>query len=647
MDGMSDKILALAKTQFDKARDAENDNRLTWVDDIRFGRLGEQWPDAIKRQRELDQRPCLTINKLPAFIRQVVNAARRNKPSIKVHPADSHADTETAEIINGLIRNIEVTSDADIATDTAIEAAVAGGFGYFRINIKEAYGDTFDKDIAFERIINPLTVYADPFAESADGSDWSFCFVVSEMEKDAFADKYKGKDAVDWDSLGYSNLQSPWLDGDHVMVAEYWKREEVEKQVIPLIKPPASEPVLIAMDEIEADPEKFAAYMPAGEPKTVNSYKVTQYVMTGAEVLETIEWPGCYIPIVPVYGDEVIVEGKRFFRSLIADAKDPQRQFNYWRTMATELVALAPKAPFIGRKGAFETDRAKWSSANTVSHSYIEFDGPEMPSRQAFAGVPAGALQEALNAADDMKAVMGIYDASLGARSNETSGRAIAQRQEQGDTATFHFLDNLARSIRHSGRILIDLIPKVYSTERMVRVLGQDMKPQTVQIAPGAEKPMEGGMEGQDDQEAMSRVFDITAGKYDLTVSTGPSYSSQREETRSELVEIIRSNPESAQILGPLYLRNCDWPGADEAADKLEGVGEQQQIPPEVQQHIAQLEQQLQAANQQDQQLKQAELQLKSMEIEVKRMEAQADLIRAQAEVAYAGQPRPSYGAVA
>lgn len=638
-------ILAEAKDKFEKAADNEIDNRSNWVEDVRFARLGEQWPDEIRKQREDDHRPCLTINKLPSFIRQVVNAARRNKPAVTVHPADSNSDVQTAEIINGLIRNIEVTSDADVATDTAIEAAVAGGFGYFRINIKASMDDTFDKDIAFERIINPLMVYGDPHGESADGSDWNCCHVVTLMTKDEFADKYKSRAAVDWDGLGYGVLKAPWLDDDQVMVCEYWRREEVDREIVTIIRPPMSDTTVVAVSDLQAAPEKYQGAVIVGEPQTVKSHKVTQYILTGAEVIETVDWPGRYIPIVPVYGDEVIVEGRRYFRSLIADAKDPQRQFNYWRTMATELVALAPKAPFIGRKGSFETDIQKWNTANTASHAFIEYDGADMPQRQPFAGVPAGALQEALNAADDMKAVIGIYDASLGARSNETSGIAISQRQEQGDTATFHFLDNLARSIRHAGRILIDLIPKVYSTERVVRVLGQDMKPKTVKIAPGAQmQPDEGG-------ENINRIFDITAGKYDLTVKSGPSFSSQREQNRAELVDVIRSYPDAAPILGPMYLRNSDWPGADEAADKMEGS---QGLPEEAQQEMQGMQQQLEQASQEierlksaDVEIRQAELQLKHMEIQVKQMEAETDRIRAQAELALAGRPRPSLEAVA
>lgn len=623
-------IIALAKQKFERAEENERDTRKEGLDDIRFARLGEQWPDFIRQQRERENRPCLTINKMPAFIRQVVNDARQNKPGVSVLPADNDADVETAEIINGLIRNIQVSSDADVATDTAIESAVSGGFGYFRINIASQSDDAPDKDIAFERIANPFTVYGDPDSTAADSSDWNCALVVDRIPKERFERDYKGAEKVDWEALGYSGLGSPWMEDDGVMVAEYWHREPVDLPVYQM----SDGSTLSEQRLSEAYEELIMQGVEVVGQSSIKSHKVTQYLLTGAEVLETVDWPGTYIPIVPVYGDEINCDGKRVFRSLINQGKDAQRQHNYWRTMATELVALAPKAPFIGEEGAF-TDPGKWSTANTHNHSYLEHKkGSQPPQRQPFAGVPAGALQEALSAADDMKAVIGIYDASLGARSNETSGRAIMARQREGDVSTFHFIDNLSRAIRHAGRIIIDLIPKVYSNKRIVRILGEDMKPKNVQLAPG--EAQEAPMGEEDEQAEINRVFDVTVGKYDLIVKSGPSYSTLREETRTELIEIIRSVPESASILGPMYLRHSDWPGAEDAADQLEKGAA---TSPEAEQRMADMQQQLEAAGKAVQDLQSKASEIEAVKAQAELISAQADMIRAQAELALARQP--------
>jgi hypothetical protein len=604
-------LLKEAKDAFEQASDASDHNRKTAIDDVKFARLGEQWPEAVMKQREREGRPCLTINKLPAFIRQVVNDARQNKPAIKVHPADSGADPETAEVINGLIRNIEYTSSADVAYDTGVECAVTAGFGYWRVGLDYAFDDSFDMDIQIKRVINPFSVYGDPNSTEADSSDWNTAFVVDRLTKDQFEAQWGDKAKVDWDDTGWASAGEPWRVENDVLVAEYWKREEVDRIIVRM-----QGGQVYSKQQLETDPDlivqlEMGLLQPHGERK-VKSHKVTQHFMSGAEILESKDWPGRYIPIVPVYGDEFDVQGKRYFRSLIHNAKDAQRTFNYWRTTGAELIALAPKVPFIGPKGAFDSDITRWQTANTQSHSFLEYDpvpaaGNVPPQRQPLdTGPAAGALQEALNASDDIKAIVGMYDASLGARSNETSGKAIMARQREGDISTFHFVDNMARAIRHTGRILIDLIPHVYDTERIVRVIGEDGKQEAKQInAPyQVQDPKTGQPVVDETGKAIEALHDLTAGKYDLTVTTGPSFTTRREEAAASMTEALRAYPQGAPVIVPELAKNLDWPGADDIAEKLEKMNSGQ-IPPEIQKQIEQGKQQLDTLTQENQQLKQ------------------------------------------
>lgn len=639
---MADKdTLDEALEAFDLAAEHESDNRKDALDDIKFARLGEQWPQAFLELCRRKGLPCLTINKLPTFIRQVVNDARQNKPAIKVHPADSKADVATARIYDGLIRHIEVSSKAPIAYDTAIDHAATSGFGYFRINTRYACDDTFDMDIAIDRIANQFSVYGDPFSSGADSADWNSAFVVEAMAKAKFEAQYKGAEGVDWKGGDYGGLKQPWLEDDQVVVAEWWKREKVKKTILLL-----SDQQVMAADVYEKQKDALdAAGITVAGSREVMSHKVTQRLMTGAEILETNKWPGQYIPVVPVYGEEVNVEGKRYLRSLIRDAKDAQKRFNFSRTSATELVALWPKVPFLGPKGAFATDQAKWETANTESHAYIEYDvvpGTQgaAPQRQTFAGVPAGALQEALNASDDMKAIIGMYDASIGARSNETSGRAIMARQREGDVSTFHFVDNLARAIEHGGRILLDLIPHVYTGERIVRVLGQDNAATTVQL--GKPVPVT-GPDGQPQMDPntgqpLTRIFDLGAGKYDLTVTTGPSFTSRRQEAAEAMTELMRAFPASAPVVGPRLAKNLDWPEADEIALELKQLAQSatQGGDKGVDPAQAQLEAQTAQA---ENELKAQELQVKQYEAETKRLETIYKLNEQRMQSAMAGVP--------
>ena len=547
-------VMARARADFARAREAMRQDREAAAEDLRFARLGEQWPEAIRRARELEGRPCLTLNRLPAFIRQVVNEARQNRPAITCHPVDSAADPGTAEVLNGLIRNIEQSSDADVAYDTALDFAVTCGFGVLRIVARPAEAGGEDLDLAIERVADPFSVWGDPDSLAADSSDWDVAFVTREMGLGAFRARWPDAEPVDWPMEDEAREEAALSGGDagrRVRILEAWRREPVARTLITLSDGQEMEAQVF---EARRPFLEAAGLAPAGPPRTVPGVRVVQRILSGAAVLETVDWPGRFIPLVPVYGEEVRVDGRRRLRGLVRDARDAQRMFNYWRTTSTELVALAPKAPFIGRKGAFDTDQAKWTTANSQTHAFIEYDGPEPPQRQPFAGVPAGALQEALNAADDLKSIMGLHDASLGARSNETSGKAILARQREGDVSTFHYIDNLSRAIRHAGRILIDLIPKVYSTQRMVRILGPDGAPALVQV------------NGEGDG---GRVFDLGVGRYDLTVRAGPSFASRREEAASQMIELIRAFPPAAPLIGDLLAKNLDWPGADEVARRL------------------------------------------------------------------------------
>lgn len=577
-----------AKDMFDLTASVESDNRENAEKDIRFSRLSKQWPENIRKDREKKGLICLTVNRLPSFIRQVVNEARQKKPKIKIHPVDDKGDKDTANVMSGLIRNIEYTSSADVAYDTGVESAVTGGYGYWSIGIDYANEDTFDKDIKINRESNVFSIYGDPDSTTADSSDWNSAFILDPVTESDFEEKYgKKTPKLDWEGESLINMRQrrAGLNQDQrVLLAKWWRRHSINKIVLQLSNG----------DIIDAESYMDVAHGLANmgvhveRERRVKSQQVTVTTLSGADILDEEDWPGIYIPIIPVYGDEVVIDDKRHFLSFIHDAKDPQRMLNFWRTQSTQLVALAPNAPYIGRKNTFMSDRYKWDNAHKVAWPYIEYDGDVPPTREGFSGPPAGAIQEAMNAADDIKSVLGLYDASLGARSNETSGRAIVARQREGDTSTFHFADNHLRAIQHTGRVLIDLIPKVYSGKRMVRILGdRGTEPQVVQLNPSQatttnqdETPgnqdiglggfAPGGEQNTTEQEAeKEKIYDLSLGKYDLVVSAGKNYQTQRQEASDEMFKFIEYFPQSAPYIGHLLAMNLDWPGAEDIAEAL------------------------------------------------------------------------------
>lgn len=598
MDELS-KVLELAKTRFQHCVDAESKNRLEALQDLEFLE-GEQWPDSVKKEREIEGRPCLVVNKVPLYVRQVVNDIRQIRPSIKVRPVDSVADPKTAEIINGMIRAIEADSSAESAYDWAAEYAVKCGIGYWRIVTDYEDDESFDQCIKIERIRNPFSVYFDPAAMNQDGSDARFAFIVERMAKAEFEAKYPDANATY--SLDISTGDGDWWWGeDFVRVAEYWA-VETEKVTISLVMDPMTGEQIKIEDDV---PEAL-------NKRVIERRKVVQRIITGAEVLEENEWAGKYIPIIRVLGREVDIEGELKLKGMVRDLKDPQRMYNYYRSADVERTALYSKAPWIGPKGAFTNP--KWRTANKKNHAYLEYDGNIPPQRDPPPDISPAMVHQIQLASEELKGITGIYDAGIGARSNEVSGVAIDSRRGESDISNFDFVDNLARAMTYAGKVLVDLIPKIYSGPRMIRILKPDGSDEQVQLnAPYV------------DPRTMKPVnYNVEAGKYDVVVDIGPSFATQREEAAESMLEVLRIFPQAAQVTGDLLAQNFDWPNADEISKRLKLL-----LPPEiladenpaVKQALMQKDQQIQMLSQQMQML-QTEAQRMAVELQNKAVDA-------------------------
>lgn len=601
-------ILAEALTRFKKAQDAEREDRELAAEDFRFA-AGEQWPLAVKQERERDNRPCLTFNRLPQFIRQVTGEARQNKPAIKVIPVDSGSDIDTAEVYAGIIRNIESQSRADEAYITAIENAVTGGIGGgWRVVTEYTNDDSFEQDIRIRRINNPFAIWWDTNAKEFDKSDANWCFVSEWVSKEQFEARYPDKTPTDWAIEYRSEMSRAWVNDDRVRLAEYWVKKP-KKKTIGMI----GGKVVEVTDALKGYPFEMT--------REVNSYEVCRYLVTGHDVLEGPEvFPGRWIPIIPVYGPEEWIDDRVRHVSLIRYAKGAMQMYNFWQSTIAEKIAMAPKSPWLVTPEMVAGLERYWEQANTKNLPYLPYnlDQGARPTREAPATVNAAEIQQSAQAVDDLKATMGIYDASLGAQGNETSGRAIIARQREGDNATFAWVDNLSRAMQHTGRIVVELIPKVYDTQRVVRILGED----------GTQKMTEINW-----VEGMEIVNDLTVGKYDVEVTVGPNYKTRRLEAAESMLAFVQAFPIAGQVAGDLIAKNLDWPGADEIAERLKKA-----IPPEVSGDEEDMDPQQQMMIQQEQEKQKAlaeaamiaDIELKQADIMAKK--AQAAKIAAEAE---------------
>ena len=611
MKSEKDPLFTEAMRRYKASVEATQENRVDMIDDQRFA-AGDQWPDDVKTMRA--GRPMQTINRLPAFIDQIIGDARQNKVAIKVF-AGEDGDVEVAKIYSGLIRSIENRSNADFAYDTALEQTATFGFGAWRVKTRYVDDDTFDQEIMIERIPNALNVHFDPSSIQPDYSDAEYAIVVDSISKDEFKARWPKASESNFQT---EHMQAGWASGDNMQIAEYWYKERTPATLYLLNdgtttfdKPTAPELVIR-----ERKSEKCAVKM---------------CIMSGAEVLEHADWAGRYIPIIGVNGKEDMVDGKRILRGIVRHAKDPQRMYNYWRTIDTETKALAPKAPVMVTTKQLDGLDDLWSDALSGNLPYLPYNPDPtaaMPQRLNAGMQDKGFEQAALLAVDEMKATTGIYSAALGEQSNETSGRAILARQREGDTANFAYIDNLSRAIRYSARVIIDLIPKIYDTERVIEIMGID-----------GQKTLERINSARiNDDGVVEPVNDLTTGRYDLVVDVGPSYTTKRIEALNMMVEIAKMNPAIMQIAGDLIVKSMDWDGADAIAERLkrtvpaniigdeEGEGKDQELPAEVAQMIEQGKQLIAQLQQENKELKEEnedkdeDRRLKQYEIDVRAM---------------------------
>jgi hypothetical protein len=491
---------------------------------------------------------------------------------VKVIPVDDNADVEVAEIFEGVIRHIEYISDADVAYDTACENQVTYGEGYIRVLTKYCDDNSFDQDLYIGRIRNSFSVYMDPTIQDPCGSDAEWCFVTEDMTKAEYERQFP--DAAPISSMmqqgvGDSSL-SQWLTENTVRVAEYFYYEHTPTKLN------LYQGNMSAVEGSREDKELKALGLKPLKSRMADVKKVKWLKTNGFEVLEEQDWAGKFIPVIRVVGNEYEVDGRLYVSGLIRNAKDAQRMYNYWVSQEAEMLALAPKAPFIGYGGQFEGYETQWKTANTTNWPYLEVnpdvtDGAgavlPLPQRAQPPMASSGLLQAKAGASDDIKSSTGQYDSSLGATSNERSGRAILAREKQGDTGTYHYVDNLARAIRHCGRQLVDMIPKIYDTERIARIIGVDGEVKRAKINPSQAEPVKKIVD--ESGIVIEKIYNPSVGKYDVCVSTGPSYMTKRQESLDAMSQLLQGNPQLWQVAGDLFVKNMDWPGAQEMAKRF------------------------------------------------------------------------------
>lgn len=587
----TDEILASFTADFDLAFTAEYDNRIDMIDDLEFAAL-KQWPEDVARER--DGRPMLTLDKIGQAVRKVVGGIRQNMPSIKIDPIDDGADKDTADVLEDLTRQIEQSSKAKNAYLTAAASQVKCGYGVWRITTKINQNDIFEQDIIILPVKNPFTYYFDPDAIMPQKQDGRFMIVSENISQKKFKELFGKKAAnrpVGLPSVGIGENRERWYSEDSIRIGEYFVKSKKKKTILQL-----SNGVVVNADEVtEQDIELYReqGVQPVKE-REVEADVINWYKLTAFEILEHQEWPSRFFPGIPVYGEEENLEGETIYRGIVRAAKDPQRMYNYWVSAAAETVALQPKAPYLLTETQIAGHEKFWNSASTANFPWLPYNpdplAPGPPQRQMPPAMQNGLLQQAEVAAKDVQQATGVFEASVGDLPEQRSGRAVLALQQEANMGTGLYEHNLGDAIEHSAKVIIDLIPKYYDTERVIRLRGEDDSVRFVEI----NKPML-------TPDGMRIQNDLTRGKYDVRTNIGPSFKTRRIEAASSMVELAKVFPQILEVAGDLVASNLDWPGADKLAARLKKL-----IPPGIieddeddEQAQAQKQAQEQAAQQQ------------------------------------------------
>ena len=635
-------ILSEMRSRLEMAVGALSESRVDQVSDLKFFAASPdnnwQWPDDVVKNRKTEDgqggRPTLTINKLPQHVRQITNDQRQNRPSGKVIPVDDKGDPQIAEIYMGMVRHIEYISDADVAVDTACENQVAHGEGYIRILTDYCDSESFNQDIYIKRIRNSFSVYMDQTIQDPCGADAQWCLLVEDIARDTYRRQWP--DAKPISSIEQmmgvgDNAARAWLTDKSIRIAEYFR---IDHKQFRLNLYPGGQIIRSGTREAKA---LEAQGIGAIRSRDVQEPVVKWMKTNGFEVLEPEqEWPGKWIPVVRVVGNEFEVEGKLYLSGIVRNAKDAQRMYNYWTSQEAELLALAPKAPYIGYGGQFEGYQAKWKNANRVPYPYLEVNANAMdgqgrvlplPQRAQPPMVQDGVIRAKIGASEDIKDATGQYNATLGQVSNERSAKAINARERQADIGTFHYADNLTRAMRYVTRQIVDLIPKIYDVPRIARIIGVDGETQMVKIDPTQQEAVR---EVQRPDGAIEKIYNPGVGKYDVMATTGPSYMTKRQEAREAMSEMLQHNPELWKVAGDLFIQNMDFPGASDMAKRIKRsidprLLDESDESPELQAAKQQIEVMSQEMEQMHQMLQQAGQSLEMREVEVKEFTAKTN----------------------
>jgi Phage P22-like portal protein len=627
---MADSIVEIATKRFEKAKAFYSPLRQLAIEDTKFV-MGDsdnnwQWPELAIASRI--NKPCLTINITAQHCNQIINNIRQNRPAAKILPRDGDADIKTAEILGGMLRAIQSYSNADTAHDIAAEHAVYGGEGFWRVLTEYESDESFNQTVIIKPLVNPQLVYIDHNAIEPDRSDAKWGFIFEDISHEQAKLDYPDIDASSW---GSTSDASGWVGKDTIRLAEYFWCEDVKDTLLAL-----DDGAIIAQSKLHDGAKvegEFVIAIDGSKHAIKNKREITtkkwwwcKLLGGQTEPIDKKEWVGSYLPIITVVGKEVNINGEIVRKGIVRDIKDSARMVNYSYSSAVESNALQNKAPYLASKEAIEGFENEWAAANVDAAAYLPYnaltetgDTIPMPERVAPASIATAQVQMLQMSTEQMRASSGQSNSNFGIKSEASSGIGIQRLKAQGEIATFHFPDNLARALKYEATVIVDLIKKIYDTKQIVMILGLDGKNKSAMLDPEMQQAHQ-----ETSHPEVESIFNPLVGRYDIAIDTGPSYQTQRQESAEALTQLAKGDPQLMQIAGDIIMRSYDFPLAEEMAKRLEKAlppnlkdepKGQPQVPPELQQHM----------QKQDEMIKQMGTALENAHTEVTKLEEEKE----------------------
>lgn len=610
--GTADNVLEEARERFTACAEWESSFRKKFVEDCKFAAAdtynGWQWPDEIRKTRDLSDRPCLTMNIVRQHNLQIENESRRNKASARVLGLGNGATQESANVVKAIIRHIEYTSKAQRNAYTpARHYQVAGGVGWWRITTDYESNDSFDQEIYIQGIPDPLSVYMDPDCQRLDCSDARYAFVFSLLPRDlvlSLVPNYPWDTAAPKTPIGIAPGESFNLEKDHWMVAEYFRQVPRQDKLLSFVQ--RGERMSVRASTMSAEMREELMRDPLTMSRNIVDKVIEWKLIVGDQIVDETIWPGKYIPLIRVLGEQHIVGGLLDRCGHTRAMQDAQRMFNYNASGSVEFGALQSKTPWVAPAAAIEGLEGVWNTANTENHSVLpwkhvddDFPDKDIPAPQRIEPPTSSPLyNDGMKSAFEwMMMTSGQYANQQGQMGNERTGTAIQERLQQGETSTYHFQDNYEDALVYTYQQIIDLIPKIYDTRRVKHIMADDGTEMEVDIDPRAAQAYTQEMNYQN--EVISRVFNPAMGKYDVAAEIGPNMTSKRKEAVESLTLMLTEAPALTGIIGDILLRNMDFDDAQEAAMRLKRMVPPQALgqgPTQNEQQLMQVTQQLQSA---------------------------------------------------